>query len=95
MSGPEDVCPICTTHTDIERVESMGLVITSLEANLKRDVETIRQVADQAGPLEYHMSISLMLKMLCELEEVLNFDVDAYIAQWRAVVNDQLANRDE
>lgn len=81
-------CPACKAAGHEEALGAQGLVLAAAKALLTKDDIGIMQVAQVAGPYDFHMAITFYVELLLTLSEI--FGVDPL-----TVLSDQRSNLDE
>lgn len=83
----EIVCPVCKDHTQLEAFESQGLVLSGVRATFDRDVPLIKQIADELGPYEAHVAITMFALLMANVCDEYGDDPYRVLGEMQAYVN--------
>lgn len=87
----EPKCPLCKGHTRREALESQGVVLSAVEAFIKRDDKAILAIDSIMSSYDTHCAISLYALAYMEIAGAIGVDPMDMIAKERNHINAKLA----
>lgn len=83
----EGHCPVCDEFSDVENMQSQGLVFSGMKALFESDDDTIKSVYSVLTPYDGHTAIGVAAALLHDMAVMMGGDPLQFIATYQQGLN--------